>query len=92
MRSATAKRLMSTRKAACIIAACTLAMMNNVGASMATAVALPDIGKDLNIAAANLQWVVSAYTLTSVRCHRLSFGFGDAVMSPCHVLMTLCFV
>lgn len=57
---------MSARKGYGIIAACTLAMMNNIGTGPAIAVALPDIGRDLNISAANLQWIISAYSLTSV--------------------------
>ncbi|KAF8319050.1 efflux transporter [Clavulina sp. PMI_390] len=63
----------SSRTAVGIIAACTLAMMNNIGSGPAMAVALPDIGADLNIAAGNLQWIVSAYALTS-RCFLLLFG------------------
>jgi archaellum biogenesis protein FlaJ (TadC family) len=68
MESMTSKRRMSTRKTVGIIAACTLAMMNNIASGTAMAVTLPDIGKDLNIPAVNLQWIISAYTLTSVRC------------------------
>lgn len=61
------KTKMSTQKGLGIIAACTLAMMNNVGSGPAITVTLPDIGQDLGIPAANLQWVISAYSLTSVR-------------------------
>lgn len=61
------KQGMSTRKTAGIIAACTLAMMNNIGSGTAMTVTLPDIGRDLSIAEANLQWIISGYTLTSVR-------------------------
>lgn len=57
---------MSARKGYGIIAACTLAMMNNIGTGPSIAVALPDIGRDLDISAANLQWIISAYSLTSV--------------------------
>lgn len=39
------------------------------------AVALPSIGADLNIPAARLQWIVSAYSLTSVS-FSFAFDFG----------------
>lgn len=67
MESMARKQGMSTRKTAGIIAACTLAMMNNIGSGTAMTVTLPDIGRDLSIAEANLQWIISGYTLTSVR-------------------------
>jgi len=42
-------------------------MVNSIASGTAMTVTLPDIGKDLNIATANLQWIISGYTLTSVR-------------------------
>lgn len=49
-----------------IIVACTLTMMNNMGNGPSFTVTLPDLAKDLNITAANIQWVISAYSLTAV--------------------------
>lgn len=48
------------------ITACTLVMMNNMGNGPSFTVALPDLAKDLGITPANVQWVISAYSLTAV--------------------------
>ncbi|KAJ1302260.1 hypothetical protein OPQ81_001079 [Rhizoctonia solani] len=56
-----------------ITLACTLAMVNNIMSGASISIALPDIGKDLGISQADLQWLVSAYSLTS-GCFLLLFG------------------
>lgn len=48
------------------ITACTLVMMNNMGNGPSFTVTLPDLAKDLGITPANIQWVISAYSLTAV--------------------------
>lgn len=58
--------VMSKARQIGIIVTCSIVMMNNIGSGAAMTVALPDIGSDLNMAAANLQWIISAYSLTSV--------------------------
>lgn len=89
---------LSKRQMSAIIFTTTLAMMNNIGSGPAITVALPDIGRDLNIAAANLQWIVSAYSLTSVcpfsRCGNFfGFGFRFFVCYPTHRhALSVCFI
>ncbi|QRW23568.1 major facilitator superfamily transporter [Rhizoctonia solani] len=56
-----------------ITLACTLAMVNNIMSGASISIALPEIGKDLGISQADLQWLVSAYSLTS-GCFLLLFG------------------
>ncbi|KAH7332782.1 MFS general substrate transporter [Rhizoctonia solani] len=56
-----------------ITLACTLAMVNNIMSGASISIALPDIGEDLGISQADLQWLVSAYSLTS-GCFLLLFG------------------
>ncbi|CAE6530569.1 unnamed protein product [Rhizoctonia solani] len=60
-------------RALIITLACTLAMVNNIMSGASISIALPDIGKDLGISQADLQWLVSAYSLTS-GCFLLLFG------------------
>ncbi|OCH86167.1 efflux transporter [Obba rivulosa] len=56
-----------------IVATCTLSMILNIANSTAVAIALPTIGRDINIPEYRLQWVVSAYSLSS-GCLLLFFG------------------
>lgn len=48
-----------------IVATCTTAMILNTASATAASIALPTIGRDLNIEEYKLQWIVSAYTLSS---------------------------
>ncbi|KAL6303364.1 major facilitator superfamily domain-containing protein [Sparassis latifolia] len=48
-----------------LIATCTTAMLLNSANGTAVAIALPTLGRDMNIPAYRLQWVVSAYSLSS---------------------------
>ncbi|KAF7789732.1 hypothetical protein EIP86_000678 [Pleurotus ostreatoroseus] len=52
-------------KAIALVATCTLAMMINTANSTAAGIALPTIGRDLNIVEYKLQWIVSAFSLSS---------------------------
>ncbi|GBE78863.1 efflux transporter [Sparassis crispa] len=75
-----------------LIATCTTAMVLNSSNSTAVAIALPTIGRDLNIPEYRLQWVVSAYSLSSgclllflgrladLHGRKLSFLFGAFVL------------
>ncbi|EMD33363.1 hypothetical protein CERSUDRAFT_142330 [Gelatoporia subvermispora B] len=56
-----------------LVATCTLSMILNISNSTAVAIALPTIGRDINIPEYRLQWVVSAYSLSS-GCLFLFFG------------------
>ncbi|KAI0729086.1 efflux transporter [Fomitopsis betulina] len=56
-----------------LIATCTTAMMLNTSLNTAVAIALPTMGEDLGIPNYRLQWVISAYTLSS-GCLLLFFG------------------
>ncbi|KAH9924328.1 efflux transporter [Epithele typhae] len=52
-------------KNAILIGTATLAQIITIGNSTAVSIALPTIGKQLNIAEARLQWMVNAFALTS---------------------------
>ena len=56
----------STFASVCIIAACTSSMMMYIALGSAVAVALPYAGKDLHIQKDDLQWIVNAYSISSV--------------------------
>lgn len=63
----------SMLKSVVLITACTAAMVVNISNVTSVSIALPTIGKDLNIPEQRLQWLVSAYSLTS-GCFLLLFG------------------
>ncbi|PFH49993.1 hypothetical protein AMATHDRAFT_62010 [Amanita thiersii Skay4041] len=48
-----------------VIVSCTMALVINLFNTTSTSIALPTIGRDLNIVQAKLQWLVSAYSLSS---------------------------
>ncbi|KDN43708.1 hypothetical protein RSAG8_05898, partial [Rhizoctonia solani AG-8 WAC10335] len=48
-------------------------MVNNIMSGASISIALPDIGKDLGISQADLQWLITSYSLTS-GCFLLLFG------------------
>ncbi|KAI0078556.1 MFS general substrate transporter [Panus rudis PR-1116 ss-1] len=54
-----------TFKTVCLIMTCTAAMILNTANATAISIALPTIGRDLNIVEYKLQWLVSAYSLSS---------------------------
>ncbi|KAJ7452824.1 major facilitator superfamily domain-containing protein [Mycena latifolia] len=67
----------STLRSAAIAATCTAAMVVNSSNNTSVAIALPTIGEALRARAAALQWIVSAYPLSS-GCLLLVFGhFAD---------------
>ncbi|EIM80449.1 MFS general substrate transporter [Stereum hirsutum FP-91666 SS1] len=57
----------------CIVLVCTSAMIVNIANSAAVAILLPAISSELDVEPANLQWVQSAYSLSS-GCFLLLFG------------------
>ncbi|TBU52453.1 efflux transporter [Dichomitus squalens] len=61
--NAHAKRSMS--KDIILICTVTFAAILNTANSTAVSLSLPTIGRDLNIAESNLQWIISAYSLSS---------------------------
>ncbi|KDQ58837.1 hypothetical protein JAAARDRAFT_127904 [Jaapia argillacea MUCL 33604] len=63
----------SALRSVVIVATCTLAMLVNTASATSSSIALPKIGQDLDIPAQKLQWIVSAYSLTS-GCLLLFFG------------------
>ncbi|GBE89981.1 efflux transporter [Sparassis crispa] len=63
----------STLRSVGLIATCTTAMILNTFNVTALAIALPTIGRDLNIPEYRLQWIISAYSLSS-GCLLLFFG------------------
>ncbi|TBU55746.1 efflux transporter [Dichomitus squalens] len=68
-----AKRSMS--KDVILIGTVTLAMILNIANMTAVSISLPTIGKDLNIVESKLQWIISAYALSSI-----TFIIGCACM------------
>lgn len=56
-----------------LIATCAGAMVVNTASNTSTAIALPSVGKDLRIEEDKLQWLVSAFALSS-GCFLLFFG------------------
>ncbi|KAK7450578.1 hypothetical protein VKT23_012887 [Stygiomarasmius scandens] len=57
----------------CIVATCTLAMIANIANNTTVSIALPTIQFDMHIEQVQLQWIVSAYPLSS-GCLLLLFG------------------
>ncbi|TFK64329.1 putative efflux transporter [Pluteus cervinus] len=60
-------------KPICLIATCTMAMLVNVINITCVSISLPVIGRELGIVETQLQWLVSAYALSS-GCLLLVFG------------------
>ena len=50
-----------------IVAACTSSLMITSALGSAVTISLPYIGQDLRIQKENLQWILSAYSISSVR-------------------------
>ncbi|KIJ11533.1 the Drug:H+ antiporter-2 family [Paxillus involutus ATCC 200175] len=63
----------STARSIAIVATCTAAMVVNVSNSTSVSISLPDIGKAIDIEEDQLQWLLSAYSLSS-GCLLLFFG------------------
>ncbi|KAF7420881.1 hypothetical protein PC9H_011399 [Pleurotus ostreatus] len=63
----------STTRSVLLIITCTFAMLVNSSNNTSVAIALPTIGAALNIQEAQLQWLVSAYSLSS-GCLLILFG------------------
>ncbi|EGN99471.1 hypothetical protein SERLA73DRAFT_182421 [Serpula lacrymans var. lacrymans S7.3] len=63
----------STVRSVCLVMTCTAAMVVNISNSTAVSISLPTIGRDLGIEEYKLQWLISAYSLSS-GCLLLFFG------------------
>ncbi|KAG7444587.1 putative efflux transporter [Guyanagaster necrorhizus] len=63
----------SSLRSVLIVATCTIAMIVNQSNSTAVSISLPTIGDDLGIPEAKLNWIVSAYPLSS-GCLLVLFG------------------
>ncbi|KAI0761546.1 efflux transporter [Trametes elegans] len=82
----------SLAKDVVLICTVTLAMILNTANNTAVAIALPTIGRDLNIVEYKLQWIISAYSLSSgclllflgrladLYGRRITFVLGCAIM------------
>ncbi|KAH9024608.1 major facilitator superfamily domain-containing protein [Lactarius hengduanensis] len=72
----------STFASVCIVAACTSAQLTSIGLGPAYAISAPYAGKDLHIQKENLQWILNAYSISSVNsmflllCGRLADLYG----------------
>ncbi|TFK71576.1 efflux transporter [Pluteus cervinus] len=60
-------------KSICLIATCTMSMLINILNNTSVSISLPAIGRELGIVETQLQWLVSAYALSS-GCLLLIFG------------------
>ncbi|KAI0346203.1 MFS general substrate transporter [Trametopsis cervina] len=60
-------------QAIALVATCTLSMILNTSSATAASIALPTIGRDLHIKEEKLQWIISAFSLSS-GCLLLFFG------------------
>ena len=56
----------STFASICIVAACTSAQLTSIGLGPAYAISVPYAGKDLHIQKEDLQWILNAYSISSV--------------------------
>ena len=74
----------STFASACIIAACTSSMMMHVALSSAVAISLPYAGKDLHIQKDDLQWIVNAYSISSVGISCVGVLFSSTHLAHRH--------
>ncbi|KAH7926350.1 MFS general substrate transporter [Leucogyrophana mollusca] len=63
----------STLRSIFLVMTCTAAMVVNTSNSTSVSIALPTIGEDIGIQEDQLQWLISAYSLTS-GCFLLFFG------------------
>ncbi|KAF8731224.1 hypothetical protein AX14_005036 [Amanita brunnescens Koide BX004] len=63
----------SMLKSVALIIACALSMIVNISNTTSVSIALPTIGRELNIPPARLQWMISAYALSSA-CLLVLFG------------------
>ena len=62
----------NTAASVCIVAACMSSLMMSIALGPSTSILLPYAGKNLHIQQENLQWIVNAYSLSSVnnlRCN-----------------------
>ncbi|EIN03494.1 MFS general substrate transporter [Punctularia strigosozonata HHB-11173 SS5] len=66
-------RSRNTWKSVGLVTTCTFAMMANASANTSASIAFPTIGAKLHIPEARLQWIASAYSLSS-GCLLLFFG------------------
>jgi MFS family permease len=56
----------STFASVCIVAACTSCLMMSIALGASVSILLPYTGKDLHIPKENLQWILNAYSISSV--------------------------
>ncbi|KAG6332969.1 hypothetical protein ID866_6122 [Astraeus odoratus] len=64
---------LSLTRAIALVTTCTIAMVVNISNSTSISISLPMIGRDINIQEDQLQWLLSAYALSS-GCLLLFFG------------------
>ncbi|KAF8992531.1 major facilitator superfamily domain-containing protein [Cyathus striatus] len=80
----------SVAKSLLLVFTVTFAMIINVANTAAVATALPTIGRDLQAGEAQLQWLVSAYSLSS-GCLLVAFGrLADLMDAKKHSYLALC--
>ena len=76
----------STFASICIVAACTSAQVMSIGLGPAYAMSVPYAGKDLHIQKENLQWILNAYSISSVNNFRRMqrYRYEKAHVDPAH--------
>ena len=60
-----------------IVAACTSSLMITSALGSAVTISLPYVGKDLNVQKDELQWILSAYSISSVSIFIIQHGFAE---------------
>ena len=73
----------STFASICIVAACTSAQITSIGLGPAYAISVPYVGKDLHIQKEDLQWILNAYSISSVNNPILTAPVQKCSLWPC---------
>jgi hypothetical protein len=73
----------STFASICIVAACTSAQITSIALGPAYSISVPYVGKDLHIQKEDLQWILNAYSISSVNNLILKrHQYGNAHFGP----------
>ena len=76
----------STFASICIVATCTSAQLMSTGLGSAYSILAPSAGKDLHIKKEDLQWILNAYSISSVNKfnHVQQYRYGRAHFGPAY--------
>ena len=77
----------STFASICIVAACTSAQLTSIGLGPAFAISVPYAGKDLHIQKEDLQWILNAYSISSVNSSSPCAEMSSSSTQACFLLL-----